>query len=396
MSGEDVLAITGGRVVTASGPVYDPGTVLVRQGRIAAVGPADDPALAVPEGARRIDARGRWVTPGFVDAHNHAGLHEEANGPAGSDGNELTDPVTPQLRALDAVNPEDEGLRDALRGGVTTLWLTPGSGNAIGGQGSTFHAFGRTVEEMLLREFSGLKLALGENPKRVYGEQKRMPSTRMGTAFVIREAFVRAREYMEKLERAQDDPERRPPRDLKLEALARVLRGEVPVRNHCHRADDIRTALRLADEFGYRLVIDHGTESHKLADELARRGVPVAWGPATTSRSKVELRDRTLRTPKLLAEAGVRFAIMTDHPVIPVWLLRITAGLAVGEGLDEEAAFRALTVVPAEITGVADRVGSLEPGKLADIVLWDGHPFEVRTRPEQVLIEGRVVWSREG
>ncbi|MDI3297990.1 MAG: amidohydrolase [Bacillota bacterium] len=392
---DDVLAITGGRVVTVTGPTYERGTVLVREGRIVAVGPADDPALAVPEGAQRIDASGRWVTPGFVDAHNHSGVHEEASGPAGSDANELTDPVTPQLRAIDAVNPEDEGIRDALRGGVTTLWVTPGSGNAIGGQGSTLHAFGRTVEEMLLEEFSGLKMALGENPKRVYGEQKRTPSTRMGTAYVIREAFVRAQEYMEKLERAQGDPEKRPPRDLKLEALARVLRGEVPVRNHCHRADDIRTALRLADEFGYRLVIDHGTESHKLADELARRDVPVAWGPATTSRSKVELRDRSLRTPRVLAEAGVRFAIMTDHPVIPVWLLRITAGLAVGEGLDEEVALRALTVVPAEITGVADRVGSLEAGKLADIVIWDGHPFEVRSHPERVLIEGRTVWSTE-
>ena len=250
------IAITGGRVVPIEGDPVDGGTVLLRDGKIAAV---EGPGFAVPDGADVVDATGKWVLPGFIDAHAHAGVAEEAEGWAGQDTNERTDPVTAQVRALDAINPADLGFRDAITGGVLAVNVNPGSANPIGGQTVAIKCWGRTVDEMVLREPAGLKSALGENPKRVYGERNETPSTRLGTAAVIRGAFVAAQNYQAKLAAASDDPSsERPPvdRDLKLEALSRVLRREIPWRQHCHRADDIATALRLAAEFGYDLVLD--------------------------------------------------------------------------------------------------------------------------------------------
>ncbi|MBE3557482.1 MAG: amidohydrolase [Firmicutes bacterium] len=385
-------AIVGARIETITNGSIETGTVLIdNDGRIVAVGKQ----VKLPEGVERIDATGSWLLPGFIDAHNHSGIYEEGLGEPGGDDNEMTDPITPQLRAIDAVNPADEGLRDALRGGVTSVYITPGSGNVIGGQGSVLRTHGRTVEEMLLREFAGLKAAFGENPKRVYGQKKQMPMTRMGSAWLLRNAFTQAQLYLQKVERAGEDPEKRPDRDLKMEALGRVLRGEVPLRCHAHRADDIRTALRIRDEFGYRMVVDHGMEAHLLIDELLERDIPVAWGPGITARIKVELRGKTLRTPGLLAKAGVKVAIMTDHPVIPVDTIRLCAGLAVSEGMEESEALRALTLTPAEICGVADRVGSIEVGKEADLVLWDGHPFDWRSHVQTVLLQGKPVYERD-
>ena len=297
------VAVVGGRVVPVAGDPIDGGTVLAEAGRITAVGTD----LAVPPGARVIDAAGRWVLPGFIEAHGHVGVHEEGEGWAGSDTNELTDPVTAQVRALDAINPADLGFRDAISGGVLAVNINPGSGNPIGGQTVAVKCWGRTVDEMVLRQPSGMKSALGENPKRVYGEQHKTPSTRLGTAAVIRSALVDAGNYLSKLESEQRKPEaERGPagRDLKLEALGRVLRREIPWRQHCHRADDIATAMRIAEEFGYDLVIDHGTEAHLLADIIAARGIPVVLGPLLTSRSKVEVRNRSLANPGLLDRAG--------------------------------------------------------------------------------------------
>ena len=388
------VAIVGGRVVPITGEPVDGGTVLVKDGRIVAVG-GD---VAIPDGVRLIDAAGSWVLPGFIEAHGHVGVYEEAEGWAGADGNELTEPVTAQVRALDAINPADLGFRDAITGGVLAVNVNPGSGNPVGGQTVALKCWGRTVDEMVLREPSGLKSALGENPKRVYGERKKMPSTRLGTAAVIRGAFVDAANYLQRLDSEQRKPEgdRKPvDRDLKLEALGMVLRREIPWRQHCHRADDIATAIRIAEEFGYELVIDHGTEAHLLADIIAAKGIPVIIGPLLTSRSKVELRNRSLANPGRLARAGVTIAITTDHPVVPINFLAHQAALSVKEGLDAETALRALTINPARIAGIDDRLGSIEAGKDADLAIWSGDPLDMLSRVELALIGGAQVYAYE-
>lgn len=381
------VAIIGGRVVPIEGDPVESGAVILRDGRIDAVG---GPEVAVPEGAEVVDAAGRWVTPGFIDVHAHVGVHEEAEGWAGDDTNERTDPVTPHARAVDAINPADLGFRDAIAGGVLAVNVNPGSANPVGGQTVALKCWGRTVDEMVLRAPSGLKSALGENPKRVYGERKETPSTRLGTAATIRKAFTDARNYLAKWE--NPDPARPPERDLKMEALAQVLRHEIPWRQHSHRADDIATAMRIADEFGYDLVIDHGTEAHLLADVIAERGIPVIVGPLFTSRSKIELRNRSLVNPGKLAAAGVVMAIATDHPVVPIHFLIHQATLAVKEGLDRDTAMRAVTMNPARIAGVDDRIGSLAPGKDADVAVWSGDPLDVMSRVERAYVGGKQVY----
>jgi imidazolonepropionase-like amidohydrolase len=391
MSG-GAVAIVGGRVVPITGPEIERGTVLVEDGRISAVGES----VAVPNGAEVVDAAGLWVLPGFIDAHAHVGVSEEAEGWAGQDTNEMTEPVTAHVRAIDAINPADLGFRDAISGGVLAVNVNPGSGNPIGGQTVALKCWGRTVDQMALRQPSGMKSALGENPKRVYGEQKKTPSTRLGTAAVIRGALVAAASYLERIDAEQRKPEaeRKPvERDLKLEALGLVLRKQIPWRQHCHRADDIATAIRIADEFGYDLVIDHGTEAHLLADIIAARGTPVIIGPLFTSRSKVELRNRSLANPGRLAKAGVTIAITTDHPVVPINFLVHQASLAVKDGLDRENALRALTINPARIAGIDDRLGSIEPGKDADLVIWSGDPLDVLSRALRVFVEGAEIYS---
>jgi len=385
-------AVVGGRVVPVEGEPIEGGTVLLQGGKIAAV---EGPGFAVPSDVSVVDAAGKWVLPGFIDAHAHAGVHEEAEGWAGQDTNERTDPNTAHVRALDAINPADQGFRDAIEGGVLAVNVNPGSANPIGGQTAAIKCWGRTVDEMVLREPAGLKSALGENPKRVYGERNETPSTRLGTAAVIRAAFVAAVNYQAKLaaSASSDSSERSVvERDLKLEALSRVLRREIPWRQHCHRADDIATAMRMAREFGYDLVIDHGTEAHLLADQIAAASIPVVIGPLFTSRSKVELRNRSLANPGRLAAAGVTIAITTDHPVVPINFLIHQATLAVKEGLDPVTALRAVTIHPARIIGVADRLGSLSVGKDADVVIWSGDPLDVMSRAERAFIGGREIY----
>ncbi|MFI6291831.1 amidohydrolase [Nonomuraea sp. NPDC050790] len=382
------LAITGGYVVPVTGAAIEGGTVLIQDGKITAVG-AD---VAVPDGVEIVDAAGAWVLPGFVEAHGHMGVHEEADGWAGQDTNETTDPNGARLRALDAINPADLGFGDALSGGVTTAVIKPGSANPIGGQTVALKCWGRSVEEMLLREPVSVKSALGENPKRVYGDQKKLPSTRQGVAAVIRDAFMKAQDYRAKRAAAAD--EGKPfDRDGTMEVLVRVLDGELPWCQHTHRADDIATALRLADEFGYRVIVNHATEGHLLADVLAERRIPVIIGPLFTSRSKVELRQRSLRNPGILARAGVELAITTDHPVVPIHFLVHQATLAVKEGLDRETALRSITVNPARIMGLDDRVGALAPELDGDVVIWSGDPLDVMSRALRVFVSGREVYT---
>lgn len=382
----EYLAITGGHVVPVSGDPIPGGAVVIADGVITAVGGAD---TVVPDGARVVDAAGRWVLPGFVEAHGHLGVHEDGEGWSGDDTNEMTDPNGARFRALDGIDIEEVGFRDALRGGVTTAVIKPGSGNPIGGRTVAIKTWGgRTVDEQLLAYDVSVKSALGENPKRVYGDKKQTPSTRLGVAAVLREAFVKARTYAEKRAAAASAGEPFE-RDLTNETLAAVLDGDLVWDQHCHRHDDIATAIRLAEEFGYRLVVNHGTEGHKIADVLAEKQIPVIFGPMLTSRSKVELRDRAIGNLALIAEAGVTVAITTDHPVVPIDQLRLQAILAVREGLPPETALRALTVNPAAILGLEGRVGALETGRDGDVVLWSGDPLALDSRVEQVFIGGR-------
>lgn len=363
------------------------GDVLMDGEKIIAVGQN----LSAP-GAQVFDAKGRVLMPGIVDAHCHIGMWEDGMGFEGADGNEMTDPVTPALRALDAVNPVDPCFREALEGGVTTACTGPGSANIIGGQFLAMKTAGRTMDEMVVKEPQSLKTAFGENPKRVYSGQKKSPSTRMATAALFRKAFIEARAYMEKMDGA--DPEKRPARDLGMEVLARALRGELPVKMHAHRADDILTALRLAREFRLKATIDHCTEGHLILDELKKADVGCILGPILGDRSKIELRNMTFCAPNAFYKAGVPFALMTDHPVIPIQYLRVQAGMCVAEGLPEYEAMKAITINAANMIGLGDRLGSIREGKDADVVLYDGDPLDCRSRAALTIINGDVVFER--
>lgn len=374
-----MFALTGGIVFTMAGPPIQGGTVLVRNGKIVAVGKQ----LSLPVDCPVIDVSGKCITPGLIDAHTHLGVYSESLDWSGEDGNETSDPVTPEMDVIDAINPADVGLSDALAGGVTTVMVAPGSANPIGGQCTIIKTkLQSTVEKMVLRRHAGLKIAFGENPRRVYGEQKKAPVTRMATAAIIRATLVKAREYIN----AHGDKDH--PYDLGLEAVARVLRGEMPLRAHAHRADDIVTALRIADEFDVEIIIEHATEGHLIADFLAERQATVVLGPNLTTRSKMELKERSFATPRLLAEKGVRFALISDHPVLPCAFLPVYAGLAMRFGLGEEQALKAITIEAARILGVDDRVGSIEVGKDADLVVWKDQPLTVQAMPVFVVVDG--------
>ncbi|THV41331.1 amidohydrolase [Glycomyces buryatensis] len=378
---EATFALRGATIVPITSEPIEHGTIVIQNGRIAAVG---GPDLPVPEGVPVSDATGKWIVPGLVDAHTHLGVHEVAEGWAGNDSNEMTDPNTAYVRALDGINPAEPGFAEALHGGVLAVCVNPGSGNVIGGETVAIKTVGRYVDEMVLRSPAGVKSALGENPKRVYGDQKKTPSTRLGTAGVLRQAFVEAENY-----RSADAPDR----DLKLETLVKVLDRQIPWRQHCHRADDIATAMRVAAEFGYDLVLDHGTEAHLLADVIAEREIPVIFGPLLCSRSKVETENRWPENAAKLAAAGVTLAITTDHPVVPIEHLIIQVMLAVKAGLDRDTALRAVTINPARIMGVDDRIGSLQPGKDADFCVWSGDPLDIYSKVDTAYIDGEVVGS---
>ena len=383
------VAIIGGLVVPAESGRIDRGTVVVTDGRIAAVGRSAD--ITVPPGIPVVDARGRWVLPGFVDAHTHLGIDEEAGGWAGNDLNETPETNGTRLRAIDAINPADLGFRDALSGGVTTAVIMPGSASPIGGQAAALKCAGQTVDEMIVRAPVGLKSALGENPKRVHSSRDEAPFTRLGVAAIIRDAFTSAEQARRRSRAAPDHAAEAS--DLTLDVLGQVLDRQIPLLQHAHRADDIATALRLADEFGYRLVVNHGTEAHLIADLLAERGIPVVAGPLLGTRTKLELANRTLASPAILARAGVHLALTTDHNEVPIQFLVHQASLAIKEGLPARHALRAITVSPARILGIDDRVGDLRPGLDGDIAIWSGDPFDLFSRVEQVFISGRGVYA---
>jgi imidazolonepropionase-like amidohydrolase len=383
-----MLALNNGKIMTMAGPVIENGSVIIKDQIVESIGST----AGAPAGAQIIDTTGKYVLPGLIDAHTHVGILQEIY-PEGDDINETSDPVTPQLRAIDAIKMDDLAFADAVRGGVTTVMTGPGSANIISGTSLVMKTWGKTVDRAVLKNPAGLKVALGENPKRVYSEQKKTPLTRMANAAILREALVDARNYEAKMGRSQDSRRSLPERSLKWEAMLPVLRGELPLFVHAHQADDIMTALRIADEFGIRISIHHCTEGHKIPGELAQRGIPAIVGPIITNRAKVELKNRTLTTAGILARSGVKVAIMTDHPVVPIQYLSLSAALAVRGGLDETEALRAITINAAQILGVDDRVGSLAPGKDADLIVTSGNPLDWRSRVELVIINGEIVYA---
>lgn len=351
--------------------------------------------IKAPKDATVIDCTGKVVMPGFIDAHCHLGLWEDSIGFEGADGNEMTDPITPHLRGIDAMNPMDINFREAIEGGVTVACAGPGSANIIGGQFAAVKTHGNRIDDMIIKAPLAMKCAFGENPKRVYGESKKSPGTRLAIVGEFRKTLFAAKEYLAKKEGAGEDLSKLPAYDMKMEALIPVLKKEIPFKAHAHRADDIFSAIRIAKEFDVLLSLEHCTEGHLIAEHLAKEGYPAIIGPTFGDRSKFELKNKTFDTPKVLHAAGVKIAIMTDSPVIPLQHLSLCAALAAKAGLDQMEALRAITINPAEITGIADRVGSLEVGKDADVVLWSKHPFELTADVLVTIVNGEVVYNRE-
>lgn len=381
-----MILIRNARVLTMEDDkVIQGGEILMDGGKIVDVGSA----LSAP-GAQVVDARGMYALPGVVDAHCHIGMFEDGMGFEGDDGNEATDPLTPQLRALDAINPMDRCFSEALSCGVTCAATGPGSANVIGGQFLAMKTNGHDLEQMVIQEPLAMKAAFGENPKRVYSGKHQAPETRMATAAILRNALMEAWEYLKKKEQGGD---KAPDFDLKKEMLSKVLTRELLLKCHAHRADDILTAIRIAKEFNLRISLEHCTEGYLIADALKRANVPCILGPLLSDRSKIELRNMSFKAPGILHKAGVRFALMTDHPVIPMQYLMVEAGICAREGLDEMEALRAVTLNAAWAIGLDGRLGSLKPGKDADVALYDGHPMDTRTRVKQVYVNGQLAYE---
>ncbi|HHZ01429.1 MAG TPA: amidohydrolase [Tissierellia bacterium] len=385
-----MLVIKNGYIKTMDGEDIQRGQIIIKDGKIIAIGKD----LEIPEEAEVIDAEGLLVTPGLVEAHCHIGMWEEGIGFEGSDGNEAVDPITPHLRAIDGINPMEQGFQDAIEGGVTTAVTGPGSANIIGGTFVAIKTYGKRIDDMIIKEPVAMKIAFGENPKRVYEDQNKSPVTRMAIAAMLRETLYEAKRYMEDLESSKTDPDQKPDFDLKLHSLLPVLRKEIPLKAHAHRADDIFTALRIAKEFDLDITLDHCTEGHLIVEELKEAGKPCLVGPTLGSRSKVELRNKSFETPKILIDAGIKTAIITDSQVIPVQHLSMCAGMAVKAGLSEEEAWKTITIYPAEITGIDDRVGSLKVGKDADIAIFKGNPLlDVNFETVMTIIDGKIVYK---
>ncbi len=383
--GKDMLCIKNGTVHDGVHREGFQADILVEDGKIKAIGEK----LEIPGDAEVVDAAGLQVYPGFVEAHGHMGLDGSGIGYEGMDYNELNDIISPQMRGIDGVKPLDPALPKAAAAGVTCVCVGPGSANVLGGTFTTIKTVGRRVDDMVVRDGVAMKCAFGENPKRVYRDKK--DSSRMTTAALLRETLFKAREYMEKKEAAGDDVSKRPAFDMKLEALLPVMRREIPLKAHAHATEDLFTALRIAREFDLKITLEHVTEGHLIVEELVEENVPLAVGPTLGSASKFELRNKSWTTPGVLAAAGCQVSIITDSPVIPQEYLPLCAGLAVQAGMDPFAALQAITINPAKHAGIADRVGSLEAGKDADIVVTDGCPFEVSTKVRHVFIDGKAV-----
>ena len=381
--------ITNGRLVTMEGQVFENGFIDFEDGKILALGNASDAPAGTCD---TFDAQGGWIMPGFVDAHAHIGISEESARWEGEDCNEITDPITPQMRTIDGVYPHDIAFRKAINGGVTSALVGPGSANVIGGQMAALKMYGDRVDGMIIKAPCVMKMAMGENPKNCYGEhQKRAPMTRMATAALMREAFIKTREYMAKKEQLDDKGNpKEVPFDPKFEALIPVMRREMMVHVHVHRSDDILTAIRIMEEFGLWYTTVHTTDGKAVVPYLKAAGIMPITGPFGTS-SKPETDHLGFDTPGVLHNAGIEVCITMDHPVNPLQYLSAHAALAVREGMDEDAALRAITINAAKVGCIEDRVGSLKVGKDADICVYSGHPFEFRTQLKAVWVSGQKV-----
>lgn len=385
-----MLLIKNGRLLTMAGKIYEKGDLLIADGKIKAIGEH----IEVTEEAESINAEGLWVMPGIIEAHSHIGITEEKKGFEGDDCNEMTNPVTAELRALDAINPMDPAFDNAVSAGITSAMIGPGSSNVVGGQFVFMKTKGRIIDELVLKEPAALKIALGENPKRNYSDQQKTPSTRMAIGALLREALFKAKAYKTKKEKAQKE-KKDFELDFKLEPWLPVLNKEIPLKTHVHRADDIVTALRIAKEFDVRLTLDHCSEGHLIAPYLASFHFPAIVGPALITRNKIEVQNVDFKVAGLLHDAGILVAITTDHPVTPIQYLPKCAGFAAKEGLGIEEGLKAITINAAKICEVDHRVGSLEVGKDADIAIFDGNPMEVFTETYYTIINGKIVYQRE-
>lgn len=388
--------IINGTIYTMTGDIFKNGFLRIKDHLIESVGSMEDlkeemaDILAGETKERVLDVHGAWVMPGLIEAHAHIGLTEEKNGIIGDDCNEQTNPILPALRGLDAVNPLDPAFHDAIQAGITSVMAGPGSANVVGGQFVFLKTHGRCIDDMIVKSPAAMKVAFGENPKVSYGDQNLCPSTRMGTAYMLRRELFRASQYLEKKEKGTLEE-----KDFDLESWVPVLKKEIPLKAHAHRADDILTAIRIAKEFDIELTLDHCTEGHLIVDEIAASGYPAIVGTDLTSRSKVEVAYMSFKTAGVLAKAGIKVAVTTDHPVALIQYLPICAGYSVKFGLPMEEGLKALTLYPAQICRVDDRVGSLEPGKDADIAIFDGNPMEVFTHTLYTIIDGEIVYDKE-
>ncbi len=382
-----MIAIKGGKVVTMAGDPIEHGVVLVDGGKIKAVG---GPDLAIPQGAEVLDAAGKWVMPGLIDAHTHISTFSEPQVIRGrSDGNEMTNPINAHIRGVDALNPFDYAIEPVRTAGFTTCYTGPGSGNVICGTGTAFKLRGATVDEMVIPGTTHMKMALGENPKTAYGEKAQTPMTRMGTAGVLRETLANAWEYSDQLRAAESDPSKKPKYGFRLEALVPVVRGEMKARIHCHRNDDIVTAVRVAEEFGLDFALEHATEGPRITQYLGERKVTCVVGPLLIGPHKMELWNARLDNAAILAQAGCQVCLTADTASETKWL-PMQIGACIAHGLPEELAFQGVTVNPARLLGILDRVGTLEAGKDADIAVFNGHPFSSLTLCQLTMIDGVI------
>ena len=385
-----MLFIKNGTINTITNGIIN-GDILIENGKIIEIGNN----IVVPLDAEVIDAQGNLVLPGFIDAHTHLGLWEDGMGFDGADGNEETDPITPHLNPIDGINPMDRSFEEARNGGITSVCSTPGSANVMGGQCIAIKTFGRRIDKMVIKNPVASKIAFGENPKSCYGQEDKAPQTRMAIAAMMRETLKEAEEYLDALLlHEEDDENEKPDYDMKMESLLPVLRRDIPFKVHAHRADDIFTAIRIGKEFNLKLTLDHCTEGHLIVEDLVEEGYPVVVGPSLSERSKIELRNLTFDTAGILSNAGMDVCLMTDHPVIPVHYLPICAGIAVKHGMREDKALESITINPAKVLGISDRVGSIEIGKDADIVIWDNNPLEIQSNVLYTIIDGKIVYKK--
>ena len=377
------MKIVNANIYTMNGDVIDNGYIVFND-KIIELGPMNEYT-----GGEAYDAKGAMLFPGFIDAHTHLGICEDSLGFEGDDCNEMTDPCTPNLRAVDAVNVLDVCFKEALLAGVTSVATGPGSANPIAGQIAAVKTYGNRIDDMILKAPVAMKFALGENPKNVYNEKKATPSTRMATAAIIREQLYLTGEYIKKKKKNKSEY------DAKLEALSCLFERDVTAHFHAHRTDDIFTAVRIANEFNLKFSIVHCTQGYLIAKELSGNGISAMCGPLISDRSKPELKGSTPATPGILNKCDVKIAIVTDHPVVPIQYLPLCAGLAVREGLEFYEALKAITINPAEILGISERVGSLETGKDADMVLFNEDPLTVKAKPLMVISAGIIINEQE-